>query len=368
MLKRKKLNKILKLLILSLILISITIAPVQAALEVHFIDVGQGDSILIQEDKKVNILIDGGDRWNAVEDKVLSYLRKNDVETIDALISTHPHADHIGSLEAVINNFDVEAVYDSGRVHTSKTYENYLIAIDENNISFDTPRKGENISVEGLNFEVLHPESPVEDYDLNNSSLVLRLQYGEVSFLFTGDIEHEVEQEIINSGLNLDSDILKVAHHGNKTSSSKNFIEKVSPEVGVITVGEDNKFGHPNQKTLGVLSSEAVKVYRTDKNGDIVVETDGNSYSINASRKDNVDVKSVQEEIELDKKDNSNLININTASKGKLDVLWGIGPATAEKIINYREKNGPFKSIEEIKNVNGIDVKKFNKWKHKITI
>ncbi|MFN2363501.1 MAG: helix-hairpin-helix domain-containing protein [Halarsenatibacteraceae bacterium] len=366
--KKTDINNFLKILVLSFILISITIAPVQAELEVHFIDVGQGDSILLQEDEGVNVLIDGGNRWNSVEDKVLSYLRQNNVDTIDALISTHPHADHIGSFEAVIANFEVDKIYDSGRIHTSKTYENYLLAIDQNNIDFYTPKRGENFSIEGLNFEVLHPENPAEDYDLNNSSVVLRLQYGEVSFLFTGDIEHEAEREIINSGLNLNSTILKVSHHGSKTSSSRNFLEEVSPEAGVIMVGEDNNFGHPNQETLGALSSKGVKIYRTDQNGDIVIKTDGKSYSIKPSKENNVTEERVLEKTENDDKDKSHLININTASKGQLDSLWGIGPATAEKIINYREKYGPFKSIEEIKNVNGIDVEKFNKWNHKITI
>lgn len=353
-----------KISFLILILLLLTIAPVKAALEVHFIDVGQGDSILIQEDKKTNILIDGGDRWNSVEDKVLSYLRENGVKTLDALVSTHAHSDHIGTLEAVINNFNVSQVYDPGKIHTSKTFENYLIAIDQNNIPFSTPGRGDEFLVGNLKFKVLNPKSPVEDYSLNNSSLVLRLEYEEVSFLFTGDIEKEVEKEIIAANLKLDSNILKVAHHGSKTSSTNNFIDKVSPEVAVITVGEDNKFGHPDRVRLSALKRKNIKVYRTDKNGDIIIKTDGKNYSVKT------DKKVVKKEIKINNSasDKGSLININTASKNKLDSLWGIGPVTADKIINYRKNYGPFKSTDEIKNVDGIDEKKFNKWKNKITI
>jgi competence protein ComEC len=356
-------NKTIKILIILLILIFLGTISTNAALEVHFIDVGQGDSILIQEDNSANILIDGGNRWNSVEEKVISYLEENEVDTIDALISTHPHADHIGSLEAVINTFEVKEIYDSGRVHTSKTYENYLTAVDENNIPFDTPRRNEVIEVEGLEFKVLHPTAPVENYDLNNSSIVLGLEYGEVSFLFAGDIEAEVEHEILNSEADIKATILKVPHHGSNTSNSTGFIESVSPKAAVITVGEENKFGHPSSETINLFKKKEIKIYRTDENGDIVISTDGNNYSVNAEQKAAASI----EEAGSKAKDGS-LININTADKNKLDTLWGVGLATAENIIEYRESNNGFQSVDEIKSVDGIDDKKFRKLKDKITI
>lgn len=364
-------NKKMRLFILLLVFIFALTFSINAELKVHFIDVGQGDSILIQEDNTTNILIDGGNRWNSVEDKVIGYLRNNNVDTIDALISTHAHADHIGSLEAVINNFKVEQIYDSGKIHTSKTYENYLLAVDQNNIPFNTPRRGDVLSIDDLEFKVLHPTNPVEKYNLNSSSIVLHLNYGEISFLFTGDIEKEVERDILASNLEIQSTILKAPHHGSKTSSSENFIAEVSPEVAVITVGEDNKYDHPSPETINLFQKRNINIYRTDMNQDIVIISDGKSYSIETDQK--YEQKAVESPAEISEEKeikpvNKNLININTADAAKLDILWGVGPATAEKIIKYRENNNGFKSIEEIKNVNGIDEKKFNKWKNDITI
>lgn len=364
-------NKKIRLFILLLVFIFALTFSINAELKVHFIDVGQGDSILIQEDNTTNILIDGGNRWNSVEDKVVGYLRNNNVDTIDALIATHAHADHIGSLEAVMNNFKVEQIYDSGKIHTSKTYENYLLAVDQNDIPFNTPRRGDILSIDDLEFKVLHPTNPVEKYNLNSSSIVLHLNYGEVSFLFTGDIEKEVERDILNSNLNIKSTILKTPHHGSKTSSSDNFIAEVSPEVAVITVGEDNKFDHPSPETISLFQKRNIAIYRTDMNEDIVIISDGKGYSIETDQKhEQKTVESPAEisEVKDSKPVNENLLNINTADAAKLDILWGVGPATAEKIIKYRENNNGFKSIEEIKNVNGIDEKKFNKWKNEITI
>lgn len=372
MIKTKFNQDLRRILIIVLILLFTAVLPINAEIKVHFIDIGQGDAILIQENEEHNVLIDGGNRWNSVEEKMINYLEKNNVEKIDALISTHAHADHIGSLEAVINNFEVEQVYDPGKIHTSKTFENYLIAIDKNNIAFDTPRRNEEIIIGNLNFKVLHPVGNVERYSLNNSSIVLKLNYKNISFLFTGDIEKEVERDILEDNLPLNATILKVAHHGSSTSSSKDFIEEVSPETAVIQVGRDNKFGHPDQSTIKHFKEENIKILRNDLNGDIVISSNGNSYDIKTERSqsktDSSKINNNNNTASDNKSADQNKININTASASQLENLWGVGPATAENIIEYRENNNGFESIEEIKNVNGIGEAKFERWKDKITL
>ncbi|MGM0414625.1 MAG: MBL fold metallo-hydrolase [Bacillota bacterium] len=344
---------------------------VSAELKVHFIDVGQGDAILLQHQAGDTVLIDGGDRFVSVEDKLITYLTEAGVDRLDAIIATHPHADHIGGLSAVIENFPVEVIYDSGRVHTSKTYENYLLMIDERGISFKTPRRGDTIELDNLTFDIIHPVEDIEEYDLNGSSLAARLEYEQISFVFTGDIEESVEREILETGLDLNSTILKVAHHGSSTSTTDLFLEAVSPEVAVISVGEDNRFNHPAPEIISRFQENNIKVFRTDLNGNIVIETDGEDYTIKTamSYQEEADNEETSESNETEEVEtDSDLININQASKSKLETLWGVGPVTADNIIEYREENDGFQFIEEIKEVDGIDENKFNRWSKQITI
>jgi len=198
---------------------TLAVNDIEESLIVHFIDVGQGDAILIQSEDSKNMLIDGGNRYNWVADRLTSYLNKQEVDTVHAMVGTHPHADHIGGLSAVIEAFEVKKMYDSGRVHTTQTYENYLELIDKEDIPFDTSRRGDEIELGDLTFEVLHPQEGVEDYSVNDASIVLRLEYDNVSFLFTGDAEYEAEMEVLDSGKNLEANILKVGHHGSSTST-----------------------------------------------------------------------------------------------------------------------------------------------------
>ena len=357
-----KLKKVV-LILSTLLLVSIGIITFILSdnnLRVHYIDVGQGDAILIQTSKGENVLIDGGDRWNSVADKLLAYLQEHGVEKIDAIISTHPHADHIGGLTAVINRFPVEAVYDSGRVHTSATYENYLLLIDKKDIPFYTPRVGDYIELEDISFLVLHPDKEnIENYSINNASIVLHLQYGEISFLFTGDIEYESEEKLLQSGFEIDSNILKVAHHGSKSSTHQAFLELVSPEIAIIQVGENNRYAHPSSEIIDRLQKSDVDIYRNDLHGDIVITTDGKDFSIETSLEKDPNISEIKE---------SNKININTASADQLQQLNGVGPVISERIIKYRKEKGPFKSNEEIKYINGINQSVFNRWKGDIKI
>ncbi|MFU8767933.1 MAG: ComEC/Rec2 family competence protein, partial [Candidatus Methanoperedens sp.] len=219
------------------------------------------------------VLIDGGN--NGKGSIVLAYLKKEGIADIDYLIATHPDADHIGGLDEIIDGFPVTVVYDNGESKTTKTYSDYLSRAQKSD--YEVVKMGFSFTLDGVNFQVLHPSSSFKT-DVNENSVVIRATYGNVDFLFTGDCEHSCEQDLLNSGAILDSEILKVGHHGSKTSTSNLFLNAVSPEVAVISVGDGNRYGHPHQETLDKLAS--VESYRTDLHGTIVVETDGTGYTV----------------------------------------------------------------------------------------
>lgn len=370
-------KKILALVLIVIFLMLFTLNTTAQNLKIHFIDVGQGDSILIEEAGGKNILVDGGDRSDKIAAKIINYLKDQEVKKLDYIISTHPHADHIGSLTAIIDNFEVGTVLDSGKIHTSKTYENYLIKIDQKNLNFKTPRQGDEFGIGDSKIFFLHPDQKLENYDLNNSSLVFLLQYKKQKFLFTGDIEKNVEAKLLQQNPELKVDLIKVPHHGSDTSSYYSWIKNLKPKLAVIQVGADNHYGHPAAEVIELYQNLGTKVYRNDLNGNVVVTADGKNYTVKVDQiveniKKETEIKAeakekVSDSNSLNSKDN-NLININTANPELLDQLWGIGPATAENIISYRKNNGEFEKIEEIKNVDGIDDGKFGRWHDKITV
>lgn len=249
-------------------------------LQVHFIDVGQGDSILIQTpENKENILIDAGPK--EAGNRVVSYLKDHGVDKIHLLIATHPHEDHIGGLLEVLEHFPVQQVIDSGKRHNSNTYKKYLRIIAAKKIPFSIA-KIESINLsKGIEVRILGPIR--HDYeDLNNYSVVTKLVYGKTSFLFTGDMEKEAERDIAKE--DLQASILKVGHHGSRSSTSAQFLRRVKPEVAVISLGKDNDYGHPHEITLKKLSKVGVKVYRTDINGTIDIISNGSTYSVKTEK------------------------------------------------------------------------------------
>lgn len=251
-------------------------AAADAALEVHFIDVGQADCALLVADGHY-MVIDGGNNDDA--DAIVSYLKNQGVKTLDAVVGTHPHEDHIGSLDAIINSFDVEAVYMPKIMHTSQTFEDVLDAIANKGLKIKAPNPGDTISFHGLPVEFLGPQQEYGDF--NNNSIVLKVTAGERSFLFTGDAEETAEKDILNAGYDLQADVLKVGHHGSSTSTSDAFLQAVSPQYAVISVGTGNKYGHPEKVTLDKLQNIGAEIHRTDMEGTVVCSTDGQNILFN---------------------------------------------------------------------------------------
>lgn len=252
-------------------------------LTAHFLDVGQGDSELIQFAGK-NILIDGGE--SDMGSRVVSYLQGYNVTRLDLVVATHPHSDHIGGLAAVLKAFPTEHVIDSVQTYSSQTYENLLNLIEMKNINYTVVRRGQKINLDPrLQITVLNPPAEPVDDNVNDNSVVLRLTYGNISFLFMGDAEAPAEKSMLSSGLDLFGSILKAGHHGSSTSSSPEFLSAVDPDVKIIEVGAGNDYHHPSQKTLNALMHtgahiERSAVFRTDLNGNIDITTDGNSYFV----------------------------------------------------------------------------------------
>lgn len=244
--------------------------PELSMLWIHFIDVGQGDAILIDLNE-TEVLIDGGGRGSDVS----SYLEDYVDGPLEAMIATHPHADHIGGLIEVLNTFDVEMIFRNGDTSTTKTFSDFSDAIDAEEAQWVfNPRRDDTISIQGLTFEVLHPVEPIVD-DTNNNSIVLRLSYGDIDFLFTGDAEVEAEESMIEAGVLSDVDILKIGHHGSRTSSSPTFLDIIKPEIAIYSAGEGNRYGHPHQETMDTLNDMGIFVLGTEEVGTITVTTDG---------------------------------------------------------------------------------------------
>jgi competence protein ComEC len=278
-LKENPLFAILVGLLLCITLFSdfITKEPlVSGELKVHFLDVGQADSILIQEPGGKVMLIDAGN--NSDSDIVVNYINNLGIEKIDYIIGTHPHEDHIGGMDIVINTFDIGEIMMPKASTNTKTFEEVLLSINNKNLKITTPEIGLDYKLGDATFTVLGPIS--EKYEsLNNYSIVISLKFGKTSFLFMGDAEIGSEKDIIDTGINFTGDVIKIGHHGSSTSSSGAFLKKVMPKYAVISVGADNEYGHPDSIILNRLKVTGVETLRTDQLGTIVFTSNGKDIS-----------------------------------------------------------------------------------------
>jgi len=256
-------------------------------LHVTFLDVGQGDAIFIQTPRGQKVLVDGGPSPTTVLAALGRRMPFWD-RAIDLVVLSHPHDDHVSGLIPVLKRYKVKAFLDGGQEHPTPAYTQCLEVIQEKGISYQLAQLGMQIQLgEGLQMRVLHPEGELlsgTDSDVNNNSIVLRLVYGRISFLLTGDVEEEAEAVLLLSNEDLASTILKSPHHGSDTSLNLRFLEAVNPQLAVIQVGADNQFGHPDPTTLAKLEERGVMVLRTDQNGTVEVVSDGERYWIKAER------------------------------------------------------------------------------------
>ncbi|KQL33344.1 MBL fold metallo-hydrolase [Psychrobacillus sp. FJAT-21963] len=248
-------------------------------LEVHFIDVGQGDSILIKTGNGKTMLVDGGENGN----DVVSYLSSEGINNLDYVVATHPDQDHIGGLIDVLSYYKVGTFINSGKSHTTQTYAELLTSISDNKINYKVPKTGDKISLEeNVDITVLHANENASDN--NDASIVIKVTYGQVSFMLTGDADSGIEEEIYNK-FNVEATVLKAGHHGSDTSSSKAFIQRVKPKVTILSYGGDNSYGHPHSGVVNNLKSVSSKVYATADYCDIVVTTNGFTYNVSTGCK-----------------------------------------------------------------------------------
>ncbi len=338
---------------------------IAGTLQVHVLDVGQGDSILIEAPDDKKILIDASTEGAKVADR----LQARGIEKLNLVVSTHPHADHIGGLAAVLKKISVGMYVDNGMTHNTLTYLRTTQAVEKNEIPYRAALNGRTFNIGSeATLTILHPRSTLlkgTRSDLNSNSVVLRLQHKNICFLFMGDAEDPTERDLLNRGLE-PCDVLKVAHHGSGHSTSASFLRAVRPKYAAISAGSGNRYGHPATETLRRLEDADVQVHQTATDGNITFISSGRSVSVRTQKTNVAERRSTVASRETPARDtqpthvssaSSETININSADATDLQQFHGIGPSKSAAIIADREANGPFSNCDDLQRVHGIGPK-----------
>lgn len=333
-------------------------------LTVHYIDVGQADATLFEfadENDSYTLLFDTGD-WN--RNDVINYLANQNISTIDLIVTSHPHADHIGQLAEIVNTYEVGEIWMSGNEASSNTYIEAAEAVLNSDADYHEPRTGEEYSIGPMDITVLYPDQVTGD--LNEESVSLHMSYGEIDFVFTGDAEKKAEAAMVQSGMTLEADILQLGHHGSRTSSTPSFIEAVNPDVAIYSAAVNSQYGHPDAEVVDRIQNAGIDLYGTDVHGTVIVTTDGVSYDITTKADGTVSPGSTgssasgsssqgktenkQEKETNEDNTSGDCVDINSASAEEVQRIIHIGPARAEDLMDLR----PFNSIDDLTRISGI--------------
>jgi len=281
---------------------------VDGELEIHHIDVGQADATLLIEPSGETMLIDSGD-WRQGGSDVIEYLEDRNIDRIDYLVATHAHADHIGGHDAIIEHYETErngigAAYDSGIAHTSQTYERYLDAIEDHDVELLVIEDGDRIEFGDANVDVLNPPTGDSGSDLHYNSVALSIEFGEFSYLTTGDAEADAEQRMVDEhGEQLEADAYQAGHHGSTTSSTLPFMDQATPDVAIISSAYDSQYGHPHDEVLEDFADREIETYWTAVHGDVVLTTDGSDVELKTEHEFSTDAADLLEEKPADDDD-----------------------------------------------------------------
>jgi competence protein ComEC len=333
-------------------------------LEVHYLDVGQADATLLLHDE-VAILIDAG-HWQSSD--VVPLLQSRGVDALDLVIVTHPHADHIGQFDRVMDAFPVDEVWWSGSVTTSQTFERAVTALERSDAAYEEPRVGDRATLGPLSIDVVNPPSGVGRSDLHDAAVGLRVTFGEVRFLFTGDAESATEARMTStSAATIAADVLQLGHHGSRTSTTAPFLSAVDPAVAIYSAGASNQYGHPHGSVIERLLAADIEVYGTDVHGSIMVTTDGATWSVATEAAGQVMSAPPNSTPTAPPRSTSTApadpgtsapsgdctgdrVDINTAGPDELQRIHQIGPERAEQILQLR----PFTSVRAMDRISGV--------------
>lgn len=351
-------------------------------LQVDVLDVGQGDAILLRTPAGKNVLIDAGDG----QTKLPALLAARSVHSLDLVIASHPHADHIGGMDQVLSEIPVRLYVDNGVPHTTMTYEKVMKLVEAKQIPYRTARVGQVYKLDdGIRIEVLNPGDTYlrnTGSDLNANSVVVRVDHRDSCFLFPGDAEPETEQVLLHRHPEA-CEVLKVAHHGSNHSSTEPFLKAVQPKIALISVGRHNRYGHPGSDTLERLRHAGATIYRTDLDGTIHIDDDGRHITVTtdkpsgtgrAAQPSAAPTASVAAPETLAARSaaparaSTGLVDINRAELAELESLPGIGPVKATAIVQWRETHGAFQTIEDLQKVSGIGPATLAKLRDRVTV